>query len=58
MAPDLKIDFKRIRLELESQVSRLVPCEMTDVLSSEVEVDLGYISGWDWQNLLMRVDMG
>ena len=58
MAPVLRIDYESTRVELETQVSRLVPCEMTDLLSSEGGVGLGCISAWEWQDLLMRVDMG
>lgn len=46
------------RVEIGSQVSRLVPCEMVDMLSSEGWLDFRYTSRWDWQDLLMRVDMG
>lgn len=43
MATVLRIDYKRTRVELGRQVSRLVACEMAVELSSEEGLDLGCI---------------
>lgn len=58
LATVLRVDSKRIRVEVGSEVSEWVSCEVIDMLSSEEWLDLGYTSRWDRQDFLVRGNMG